>query len=165
MPLSWIDYEEETLIPPYTSITMLKEETENSVKHYEVEVAFDNKGSYGGINCPILGDDSETRIDNYIEKIKENNNNNNEREVHIPTTDNLSHNPEEDKDLELSDEDSLSTNQYRSNKSMIYYPNGKTQSQPRTGVNTPKKKRYKKDKKEYSKAGDSEVFWLNFKLI
>ena len=41
--MSWIPSELETLIPPYTSIKMLKESVESSVKHYEVKVARDNK--------------------------------------------------------------------------------------------------------------------------
>ena len=72
MPLSWIPYEKETLIPPYTSITMLKEEIENSVKHYEVEVALDNKGNYGEVDCPILEEDSKVRVRRYSFEREEN---------------------------------------------------------------------------------------------
>ena len=54
-------------MPPYTSITMLKEEIEESVKYYEVEVAFDNKGNYGEVDCPVL--DIDNGVDqNFFEK-------------------------------------------------------------------------------------------------
>ena len=164
MPLSWIPYEEETLIPPYTSITMLKEETEYSVKHYEVEVAFDNKESYGEINCPINEIYSKVRTGNYIEENKENSNND-EREVPVPIIDDLSHISDERKDHESSDEDSLNINHSESNRSMISDGNEITQSQPHTGQNTLIGWGNESNNREYHHAVGSEEFWLNFKLI
>ena len=43
---SWFLSEEETLLPPYTSVKMSKSKVESSYNYYEVDVAKDNQSLY-----------------------------------------------------------------------------------------------------------------------